>query len=248
MKQIYVLAAILFLITGCRRHVDRPGGHEPNPASKVRITSSGGFTYTYDSKGRLFQSFYPNSSQARIEYTYTDKTVTGTEFGEDGRSFGPRIIYTLGDNGLASSDKFFLAGHSDSTITSYAYNTDRQLVEELAAEGDKAPVSRTIHYFSKGNEDSLKSFSLSNGKLLKYMRFGYYTDKPNSLSYENSGISYLGASNANLLKSYFRIELGDTTTTDITYEFDAQKRPSKSHIIEDGRPLSDVLYTFIELP
>jgi len=252
MRQICVLSAILFLLFSCGKHNDKPGNPgnipDPTPTAKLRIKSSSGFTYAYDSLGRLTKSFYSNSFPARTEYTYTETTVTGTDFGTNGTSYGERIIYTIGSDGLATSEKYILPAGEPPIITAYTYNTDRQLVEEIANEEGKAPVSRTIHYYNKGNRDSLKSFSLSNGKLLSYIRFEYYTDKPNLLGYENNGISYMGASSVNLLKKYVRIELGDTTTTEMTYEFDAQKRPATSHVIQNGAPLSDVTYTYIETP
>ena len=248
MKQVLLFAFIFCVLFSCGKHNDKPGnpGNTPDPAptGNLRIKSSSGFTYAYDSLGRLTKSFYSNSFPARTEYRYTETTVTGTDFGTNGTSFGERIIYTIGANGLATSEKYIVSGGSAPIITAYTYNTDRQLVEEIANEEGKAPVSRTINYFNKGNRDSIKSFSISNGKLLSYIRFEYYTDKPNLLGYENNGISYLGASSVNLLKKYVSIGLGDTTVTEFTYEFDAQKRPAKSHMLQNGAPFSDVIYTY----
>ncbi|MBS1661267.1 MAG: hypothetical protein JST68_09475 [Bacteroidetes bacterium] len=250
MKQnIYVLASILFIISGCRRHVDPPGGdHGPTPDSKLRLNSTSEFMYVYDSQGRLSKSLYSNSLPAGMEYVYTDKTITGKDVGTDGKPYFDRIVYTLGSNGLAVSDKYVLGDNSTAQITNYTYNTDRQLVEEIAGEEGKAPVSRTVYYYNKGNRDSLKTFSLKDGKLLTFIRFEYYTDKPAVLTYENNGITYLGASNANLLKKYVQINPGDTTTMDISYVLDAQNRPVKGHFVQNGLALSDEIYTYIELP
>jgi hypothetical protein len=248
MKQVLLPALISCLLFSCGKHNDKPdnpgGTPGPTPTAVLRIKSSNGFNYTYDGQGRLSQSFYSNSIPARMEYTYTETTVTGTDFGTDGKPFGERIKYTIGPNGLATGDKYIVGANSTSLITTYTYNTERQLVEEIAGEEGKTPTVRTIHYYSKGNRDSIKSFSLLNDKLLTYMRFEYYTDKPNLLSYENNGISYLGASSVNLMKKYVLIEPGDTTVAEFTYEFDAQKRPARSHMIQNGVPFSDATYTY----
>jgi len=247
MKKVLVPALISCLLFACGKHNDKPGNPggttDPTPTAQLRVKSSDGFTYVYDSLGRLSKYLYSNSLPARTEYTYTATTVTGTDFATNGNAYGGGVIYTIGSNGLATSDKL-IASLMTPVITTYTYNAERQLVEEIANEEGKAPSVRTIHYYSRGNMDSVKSFSLSTGTMLTYIRFEYYTDQPNLLSQENYGISYLGASNANLLKKYVQIEPGDTTVMEFTYDFDAQKRPVTSHQVRNGAPFGDVTYTY----
>ena len=248
MKQVLLYCMAFCLLIGCSKHHDKPAapGNDPDPApaKPLRIKSINGNTFNYDSLGRLIRSFYSNSITARTEYTYTRDSMIGRDYDRQGNLHGGSQVFYFGSDGLATREKYIIDNSITPLILTFTYNSQHQLIGQIVGEEGKAPTTRSTYYYSKGNMDSSKTYSIPDNTLLSYERFEYYTDKPNLLSNEHNGISFVGVGNANLAKKEVRVNSGATTTTEYTYEFDSGQRPAKSHTNVDGASWTDLTYTW----
>lgn len=234
------------LLLSCSKHHDKPG-NDPDPEpGKIRMKSLNGNTFTYDGQGRLTRASYSNSIVAYTTYVYTEDSVVGIDFDRQGNPHaGGGVIFYLGANGLATREKFIIDNSVPAIILDFTYNADRQLIEEVVGRDGEAPESRVVMYYSKGNMDSSRSFSLETGELVRTIRYEYYTDKPNLLSSEHGGISYVGVGNVNLEKRDVQIIPGiPDILTEYGYEFDDRRRPSIRHTRVDGMLFNDQTYTW----
>jgi len=247
MKQRLLCIVALCLLISCGKYNDKPPGPndpDPAPSAHPRIKSINGNTYAYDSLGRLIRSYYSNSLTARTEYSYTRDSVIGRDFDLQDHPISSATIFYLRNDGLAAHEKYIIDASTAPIVLSFKFNGDRQLIEQTAGEEGKAPTNHTIYYYSKGDLDSSKTFSLNNNTLLQSEHYEYYTDRPNLLSNESNGVAFIGAGSANLLKKEVQVNAGATSIIEYTYEFDAQKRPVKRHMIVDGAPWADLTYTW----
>lgn len=250
MKQVLLCSVVFCLLISCHKQYDKPPGPgndpDPAPGTPLRIKSINSNTFKYDSLGRLIQTFYGNSITARTDYSYAKDSMVGRDYDLQGNPHGGSQVYYFRTDGFATKQKYII----DSTITplifSFTYNADRQLAEQLIGPEGAAPTSRDVYYYSKGNMDSSKEYSLPDNRLLVTIRYEYYPDKPNFLSTEHNGIGFVGVGSANLKKKEIHTDtgIGTVTTKEYTYEFDADQRPVKLHAFVDGEPWFDLAYSW----
>jgi YD repeat-containing protein len=240
----------MFLLAGCGKHNDHPGnpgngGGQPDPS--VRIKSTNNTTYTYDGQGRLARATYTNSLTARTDYTYFRDSVVATDFNLQGNPHGGGVTFYLSDDGLMRNARYTIDSTIPPLILKLTYNADRQFVEQTVTEEGKDPDLRTIRYYSKGNIDSAKTFTIPGNVVAEVERFDYYTDRHNYLSNEHNGISFTGVSSVNLVKKEVQEYPGSNVGTRVlvyTYEFDEKGRPVMRHTTLDGVPQPDLSYTW----
>lgn len=247
MQRIYAIGLLICLLAACRKQHDeptRPGnGRGDKPDSSMRIKSINNNKYAYDNRGRVVRVTYSNSLTARTDYTYTKDSVSGMDFDMMGQPHGGSVAYYLGNDGLAVRVRYVIDVSVPPLIFNFTYSAG-QLTEQTIAEGGKAPNLRTVRYYSNGNLDSIRSFTIPGNVLVEVDRYEYYTDRPNWLGNEYNGISFLGKSSANLMKKEVWESTGTTMVTEYTYEFDDKGLPVKRHTIVDGSPGGDLTYTW----
>jgi hypothetical protein len=241
---------VLCLMAACSKHHDKPvdGGHGPYHGPVIRLKTAGANAHTYDSLGRLIRTDFSASVTGRSEFTYNRDSVVEKDYDQQGRRQGPIIIYYLNSDTLATKARYILDPSVPALFFNITYDADRRLIEELAGDEGSPADTHVVNYYSNGNVDSTKLFSVSTGRLVETTRFEYYTDKHNWLNDVYNGISYLGAGSANLLKRQTDIQTNDTSVIEYTYAFDADSRPIRRHATFNGEVWGpDIDYTWVTL-
>ena len=72
--------------------------------------------------------------------------------------------------------------------------------------------------------------------------FQFYTDKTNTIDYENIGIFFLGKQNNNPIKKEIETYDGNVYTTTYTYEYDSKERITKQISDSDSYDV----YTYVD--
>lgn len=249
MQRVCLLVLLVCLLAGCRKRNDHPvdpgdgQGQQPDPA--VRIKSTNNNTFIYDTQGRLMRTTYGNSIVARTDYTYTRDSVSGRDVDLQGNFHGGSVTYYLRNDGLADSIRYIIDSSVPPLIIKLTYNVDRQPEGQLIAWEGGTADQRTVSYYTKGNLDSIRTFSLPGNELAEVVRFDYYTDRHNYLSNEHNGVSFTGMNSVSLLKKEVQEIRGtDTRVIAYAYEFDEKGRPVKRHMTLDGVPQPDLSYTW----
>lgn len=246
MKRLFLYNLCFMLLLSCGKHHDKPGG-DPDPAPEnILLKSLNGNTFTYDAQGRLIKETFSNSVVAYTTYTYTKDSVVGKDFDRQGLPHaGGGVIFYLGADGLATREKFIFDDSAPAFIIDFSYNAGKQLVQEIIREEGEEPASKILMYYSGGNMDSTRSISLKTGDTLRTVYYYYYTDKPNLLSTQHNGISYVGVGSVNLEMKDLQIIPGTPNIlTEYGYEFDAKGRPVVRHARVDGVPFNDQTFTW----
>lgn len=227
----------LCLLAACSKHHDKPGDDGgPDRGTVIRLKTAGANTYTYDSLARLARIDFSNSVTGHSDYAYTKDSIVEKDFDQQGQRQGPILIYYLNSDTLTSHIRYIIAPGSEvpPLFFQLAYDADKHLVDEIAGDEGSAPDSHVINYYSNGDEDSSRLFSVETGQLVELTTYEYYTDKPNWLDPVYNGISYVGKGNAHLLKKMVEMQPGDTTVVEYTYEFDADNKPVKRQAYLNG--------------
>ena len=229
MQFTLALAVTVLVLAGCNK-----GG-----SSDIRvkqIVSGRGFTstYTYGADNRVVS--IKNSNHSATTYTYNGNKITQA-VADSAR--GMFINYNLHLNA---------AGYLDSTTASDPSGTylkfdthDADGYTTLSSEYISGTLKDASHsVFKDGNEIS-RTITDSAAKPLVTVYFEYYNDKPNTLSYENFGMKYIGKDSKNLMKKYAQVlPSGDTFATgSMVYKFDDKGRVSSKSMFDRRGTLSD---------
>jgi len=249
MQRTFVISLLICLLaaSSCRKQhgqPDPPGNGGRKPDSSARIRSINNNMYAYDGEGRVARITYSNSIAARTDYSYSPDSVFARDFDMQGHPHGGRVTYYLRNDGLADRIFYLIDSSVSPLIITLAYNTDRQLTEEIVADEGGTAFLRVVWHYSKGNADSVLTYSLPGNVLSGVERVEYYADQPNWLGNEHNGISFLGAGNANLEKKRVSTNTGSPSVTEYTYQFDDAQRPVVKHTTVDGSAMPDLAFTW----
>jgi len=229
-------------------------------------------TFKYDTQGRLIENVYDDEDEYKVVIEYSASKVTVKEYDEGVLDY--TSTYTLNSNSLAVSGisdeeetttyTYDNNGYRQTSFEEDGNSTYRETYTVL----NQNYVTITSEYL----DQSSASLKVQDSKLLgkSYMmktlarrmttpntlksatnitsvyttNYEFYTDKKNTIDYENMGIFFLGKQNNNPIKKEIETTSGwdEDYTYTYTYEYDAKGRITKM-IYEDGD--YDV-YTYIE--
>lgn len=229
-KQITIITAALSLVLfSCKKSDTNPnpqGGGATSSKIKTWAGNSGISTYTYDAQGRCTEVLYSNGG--KIAYEYQAGVVTVKAY-NTANVLTSTSVYELNSEGLRIKET--RPGNplfAESTV----YNSDKQPVKHITSNNGNTQVMD--YFYSGGNYDSIRF--TNNGNWSSTIIKTYYSDKLNTLSNDEEGVSFYGKENKNLVKTE-QYTYPDGTKNDIsnyTYEFDAKGRVVKETRVQGG--------------
>ncbi|MBL7933437.1 MAG: hypothetical protein JNL60_16140 [Bacteroidia bacterium] len=224
-------AGVLF---SCKKKDDKPEEETPvvtpTPAptiakikSETMTTNSNGTTvssktdYEYDSNGRVIKMTRDDGSYSTL--TWGSTQVIQKDF-DDNTVTTPASIstYDLNASGLCISQSQGTLG----TTATYEYNADGYQTKMTTTNSGQTTVLNFV--ITNGNQTSM-STTFSGFPMT--MTIEYFTDKTNTIGNVNHGMTIFGKDSKNLAKKMSTNVLGQTTASDITYQFDSKNRVSK---------------------
>lgn len=230
-------------------------------------------SYQYDNQGRVIKMDDNDDYHSMLEYSASTITVKDYQ----GEELEETTIFTLNDKGLCTSVlwgdseeaqiyDYDSNGYRKSTtdqgdfwVSTVVYTvsegnyvtilstdqTDTEnsaLIKELSFLKSASPASHLLKRFSLTNR--LKS---AVGLFTEKSDYQFFTDKTNTIEYENMGITFFGKQNKNPIKQEtttytYDGEVAPTQTITYTYEYDAKGRITKQ-TSNDG---DYSVYTYID--
>jgi hypothetical protein len=274
MKKIYMTiipALLLFtFITGCKKDSnDSVGNTAPSLKLEKLTRYHQGVVYDaqafqYDIKGMLIRvGYYDGSFDSLL---YTSSQVLRNHYSSSGLLTGADT-YTLNPNGLASyvhygskkdgkslEDKVTgwmdIIKHSTGTNEVFReYNAEEYLVKETYY--NYSSYGDTLNYFyaiSNGNISGMtRTSSLPSTSYTLVETYSYYTDKQNTISNQNKGISFLGKQNKNLVNSIITTydNYYSPDTVRYIYKFDNNNRVATRYTyLSYSQIIDSTFYTY----
>jgi len=226
---IFALVVVTTILAGCNK-----GGSSDSRVKK--ITSNRGFTteYTYSAENKI--SSTRNSDGSKTTYTFNGNTVA-QQMSDSAR--GLFITSTMFLNAKGWTDSTRASDQSGTYVKAYTHDADGYITQSRdIVSGRMTDASSSV--FKDGNEISA-TVSDSTSKPLFTVYFDYYTDKPNSLSYANFGMKFLGNDSKNLMKRFVQVlPSGDTfRVNSFVYHFDDKGRVSQKAMYDRRGALAD---------
>jgi hypothetical protein len=221
------------------------------PKIKTYTDSSDSYlvTLSYNSAGKLIKEVLNDGEYADILYTSNQVTVNAYDSTGILEYTG---VYTLNSSGLATTligtdfdykkevhfSKFFPFLKKRNTKSSvdtinYNYDINGYMIKKIYINSGNNDT--TIYNYVNGNEAfQISSFDTTS--------FEYFTDKINTIGFQNMGITFLGKQNINLIKT----ETDSYPGENYTYMFDAKSRVTKKLFWSNGHIVNSETYTYIE--
>ncbi|MDB5282707.1 MAG: hypothetical protein JWO06_1782 [Bacteroidota bacterium] len=210
-----------------------------NSAEKARIKKM------ISNRGMSTEYFYLADGNANytvsangVKTTYVYGTNSVTEKMVDSIR-GGSFSSTMHLNAKGLVDSSTASDESGSYLKTYTHDDNGYTIDSKDyASGNLINGSNSV--VKDGNE-SVLTVTDSASKKLVTVYFEYFTDKPNTLSYQNYGMKYLGAQSKNLMKKVVEIRpTGDTMrVTTLNYHFDDKDRVSSKLIYDQRGMLRD---------
>lgn len=252
-----VWAGSLFL-TSCENENDDPvKPSRPLLATKAYYSEEGTLeeseSYRYDSQGRLMEM---NTGDAyKVVLEYSPSMVTAKEYDEgeldyttilnidskglcsSSQSDDGNITYTYDANGYRKTsveqdgsstytESYTVSNENYVTITTEnKYTTSESSQVKKSGRFGKSAFIKVLG-MSRHAQNTLKSAS---DQISTYKTdYSFYTDKTNTIDFENMGIFFLGKQNKNPVRQEIEtFSEGPGGTIDYTYEYDAKGRITK---------------------
>lgn len=225
--------------------------------------------YHYDSKGRLIE--VDTSDKYKTTFDYSESQVNVRSYYKD--SLEETQILQLDNQGLCTStiwDENYTTGYTydangylkttverdgNSTITQSYTVSNQNYVTIISQEVYADPQSAKVNgfdFFGKPNMTNARHRGIATQNTLKSAmdqinnyttEFEFYSDKTNTIDWNNKGIFFFGKQNKNPVKQQ-RVTFTDRPgyTNNYTYEYDSRGRITRQ-IWEDGA--YDV-FTYVE--
>ena len=217
-------------------------------------------TFQYDKQGRIIKSVLDNGSYSTIEYSGSNVILKDYRDGK----LHSTVTYGLNNQGYLISQSTTAPGETETheydsngyvKLARYENDSNLQTVTYTVVDGNYVTVltmreSKTTQSATGIESDYLRSFGLltnlrkssTPGNKIKSAEivhtekeeYQFYTDKLNTIDFENRGIYFFGKQNKNPIKQEtYTITSGTDVAqvlTDIhsyTYEYDGQGRITK---------------------
>lgn len=241
-KILFIMLPVISLFGACKKNSNDVTTPAPDPGTsnariKTRAGGSGVTTYSYNAQGRTVKEESLNGSKTEYEYP---AGIVNEKYYDNGGVLQSAYINELNPDGT----RFRVTQPGNPIYEELCFfNADKTLAKSITKVS--ANSTQVIDYFySNGNCDSTR-FS-NNGNWNLTVKYTYYTDKLNGLSYDNFGYGILyGKDSKNLTKSevYTYPDGSTNTPSNYSYEFDAQGRVSKETSTK-GNNIGITIYTY----
>ena len=253
--KLFLITAIIgsLVFTGCKD--DDPATPEVViPKLKTatyydgtEVTPSYSEAYEYNASGQIVKIVAEDNSYVTVEYSTGKITL---KFVDELGVQDPNIEeFILNDKGLYVSSastwkkslkssikknyksqlksQLSILGSSSTTLT---YNADNYLIEENSTEIDGLNNSSdiTTYTITSGNTTGREYVSTYNDvSTTSNDTFEFFTDKTNTIGYENMGVTFFGKQDNNLQKK--RTQTGESYSyiSNYSYEYDSYGRVTK---------------------
>lgn len=232
MKNVMLTTVIIasVILTAC----NKGGGSFTDSRVKKISSTRGGTEYTYTADNKI--QAVKNADGSKTTYTYKDKSITQLRADS---LHGMNITSNIFLNGAGYADSSIATDQSGSYVEIYLHDANGYITESKDMISGKL-YNATISTFKDGNEVE-REITDSSSKPRVKLFFDYYTDKSNSVGYENMGMKFLGNDSKNLMKKFVQVlPTGDTIRTmNFTYHFDDKGRVSQKVVYDNHGMLAD---------
>ncbi len=215
MKNLFLIGSAILALgaVSCKKDNSSQSPAETVAKMKSWIDDGGVTNYTYDASGRLTN--YEHVGGSKSTYEYQNGLVVYKLFSANGNLFNAKNL-ELDASGYVIHEA---DPGGQGTPSTRVYNAEHQLVKNVFMTGNFA--NSMDYFYTNGNCDSMRY--TTNGQWGQTVKWTYYTDKGNSLSYKNQGMPFWGVSSKNLTKTeqYFYPGGSNGDISNFTYEFDA---------------------------
>ena len=234
--RITILAAFaVLLLTACNQ-----GAAEKARVKKTTSIRGMNTEYSYNPDGTL--SYTISAQGIKTTYTYSGNTVN-EKMTDSLRGMSASSVVYLNSKGLADST----TEKDDRGFFAKTYNRDDQgFITSSVDYVSGSMVNTTNSVIKDGNETST-TISDSASKKLFTVYFEYYTDKQNSLTYQNFGMKFLGSDSKNPMKKFVQVlPTGDTIrTSTFNYHYDDKNRITQKVMYDSKGMMRDsTTYTY----
>lgn len=197
--------------------------------------------YYYKADGHISYTENPQKKKFSCTYHYLPGMVI-RRYHDDmrNRSFSDTMF--LNKKGLVEK---YVSGNRLVWTLMHFYNSDGQLIKSMNLEMNGKESYSTIYGYLNGNRISRSALDPS-GSTYSWLKYQYYTDKPNTIGNENFGLDFAGADCRNPEK-YSSLEfMGRPNNYKYYYHYDERGRISiKAHYdVESGKLLDSTSYTY----
>ena len=258
MKSIIALLflPLIILVCSCKKNNENqaPAGPATSYIKSMIFTDTTGkyiasMSFQFNSQGKVLQMIddNPPSRDSLIhKYEYYSSMVVEKIFYANNTKYG-RNIYYLNSDGLAVSvTGIGYNQNGDSSVAqtiSYKYSDGYMTEQKTYLYGDTAVWTSLNWHTLNGNNTSMSlGFSLwGEGTVTE--TYEYYPGSVNTMGNSNSGQSFFGKSNTNLIKS----SITDNTTPktgNYSYTYDSYNRVIKEYIRGNGLTSNSVNLAF----
>lgn len=243
------------LFTSCEDENNDPGKpSKPLLTTKAYYNKEGALeeseSYRYDIHGRMMEM---NTGDAyKVVFEYSTSTVTAKEYDEGELAY--TTVFNIDDKGLCStllSDDGTISYAYDANAyrkTSVEQDGNSTYTETYTVSNENyVTITTESRYATSESTQVKKSGSFGKSLFIKALGksnitqnnlkaasdqistfktdYTFYTDKTNTIDFENLGISFLGKQNKNPVKQETEtLSDGISGTIDYTYEYDAKGR------------------------
>lgn len=226
MKNLFFSGLVILTLGALSCKKDNSGQPPAETIAKLKSwVDDGGVTnYTYDASGRITK--YEHVGGSKSTYEYQNGLVIHKLYSAGGNLFSTKNL-ELDASGYVIHE---VDPGGQGTPSARVYNAEHQLVKSVSVTGN---FTNSMDYFyTNGNCDSMRY--TTNGQWGQTVKWTYYTDKPNSLSYKNQGMTFWGVSSKNLTKSeqYFYSDGTAGDKSNYTYELDASGHVTKQTVTQ----------------
>jgi len=225
-----VLIIAAMILVGCNK-----GGSLADARVKKVSSARGSTEYTYSPDNKILSM--RTSDGTKTTYTYKDKN-TISQLRADSLH-GMSINSTIYLNAAGIADSSVASDPSGNYVELYFHDANGFITQSKdMVSGQLYNASNST--FKDGNEIS-RVITDSSSRPRVSLYFDYYTDKTNTVGYENMGMKFLGNDSKNLMKKFVQVlPTGDTMRVmNFSYHFDDKGRVIQKAVYDSHGIMAD---------
>ena len=252
--KIFLLAifAISVSLYSCKKDSDSSEAAKPL-IQKTTYEDQSYSTYQYDGT-RMIKITNSDGTYSTLEYATNTVTVKGfsatnvlenTEvFTLNSKGYAVSAVSSSAKKKSASSRNMspilFPMYSMGSTTITYEYDANGHMTKAIYGDGTG---QETITYtISNGN--SVGYSDATTGSQTYTSTSSFFTDKTNTIGFENMGVTFFGKGDVNLIQSVTDSYSGNPITHNYTYQYDSQNRVVNQTITTSGFNSTSTSYTY----